>query len=443
MKIRILAVAVLLALSAAGGAAREQAARPATRGEAVLADTGLFPEGFLAAWRDYSGWRPYPVPAWHRPSLVDVARRHGPPDLEVRHEVGAEVSRVAVYGDVALGLEPDGDAVAWVAAWRGTVRTGGPEVARGTCPPSYDGTWNGSSGVGPLSFTIANHALTRVQIQFSIRSGGCTASGTTVLTFSSPVPISGTNLFVSIPPIPDLGFTLRGTLNSSESASGTLNFVFIPCGYNSTTPWTATNRTFGLCIQPSSAVVGRGEGATFPVEVQSIGGFGDAVGLAATVSPSGAGVAASLAAATVAPGGATTLTVATTQETPFGEYTVSVTGTSGAATRTRTARVTVSPPDFALAIDPAGITVNRKQKGSIPVAIERVAGFTGSVTVTAPDTRAIKVKLTPGSQATMGAGVTFDFKVKKKAALGAYDLVFTGRDAEGRERSATLTMTVQ
>lgn len=428
-----------------GGSARERSAPAESRGEAILADAALFPEGFLAAWRDYSGRQPYEVPSWRRPRASDVAARHGAPDLEVTHEIGSETTRLAVYGDVALGLERDvgEEAVAWVAAWRGEARTDGPPVARGECAPGYDGRWSGSSGVGPLSFTVANHALTRLQIQFAIQNGGCQASGTTTLTFSSPLPISGTNLLVSIPAVPQLGFTFRGALDSSSAAAGTLNLIFIPCNYNGTSAWAATNRTFGLCILPNRTLVGQGEAASFPVEVLSIGGFSDPVGLAATVSPSGANVTASLASTTVAPGGATTLTVTAAAGTPFGDYTVSVTGASGADSRTRSATVTVSPPDFALAIDPAALTVNRKQKGSIPVTVERIAGFTGDVTVTAPDTKPIKVKLTPGSQTTTGAALTFDFKVKKKAAPGVYEIVFTGRDAEGRVRTATLTMTVQ
>lgn len=100
-------------------------------------------------------------------------------------------------------------------------------------------------------------------------------------------------------------------------------------------------------------------------------------------------------------------------------------------------------PDFSLTIEPAALTVNLRQTGSIPVTVERTGGFARSVTIAAPDTKSIKVKLTPKSQSTTGTGVTFDFKVKKKAAPGVYELVFTGRDADGRTRTATLTMTIQ
>jgi beta-propeller repeat-containing protein len=99
-------------------------------------------------------------------------------------------------------------------------------------------------------------------------------------------------------------------------------------------------------------------------------------------------------------------------------------------------------PDFALS-PPAPVTATRGHKGSFDVGVVRLAGFDGAVTVSAPNTKAIKVKITPASASTSGDLVTFNYKIKKKAAPGAYPLVFTGRDASGRERSATVSLTVQ
>jgi hypothetical protein len=100
-------------------------------------------------------------------------------------------------------------------------------------------------------------------------------------------------------------------------------------------------------------------------------------------------------------------------------------------------------PDFSLSIDPSTLTATRGQKGEVTVSVDRTGGFGGNVTVTAPDTRAIKVKLTPASRSTTGDAVTFAYKVKKKAQPGTYQLTFTGRDDHNRDRSATLTLTVQ
>lgn len=100
-------------------------------------------------------------------------------------------------------------------------------------------------------------------------------------------------------------------------------------------------------------------------------------------------------------------------------------------------------PDFGLSVDPSTLTVARGASGTITVNVGRTGGFDGKVTVKAPDTKAIKVKLTPPSASTDGASVTFKVKVKKKAAAGTADLVFTGTDANGKARTATLSLTVQ
>lgn len=100
-------------------------------------------------------------------------------------------------------------------------------------------------------------------------------------------------------------------------------------------------------------------------------------------------------------------------------------------------------PDFALNIDPPSLTVTKGDKGQISVSVNRTGGFDGRVTVEAPNTRAIKVKLAPAEASTTGGMVTFAYKIKKKAPVGTYNLVFRGRDADNRERTAPLTLTVE
>jgi hypothetical protein len=100
-------------------------------------------------------------------------------------------------------------------------------------------------------------------------------------------------------------------------------------------------------------------------------------------------------------------------------------------------------PDFSIGLDPPDLFVMRKARGIVDVVVGRTGGFDGNVTVTAPDTRAIKVKLTPATATTSGDLVSFNYKVKKKAASGTYPLVFTARDASGRTRTATLNLTIQ
>ncbi|MEW6737279.1 MAG: sialidase family protein [Acidobacteriota bacterium] len=110
---------------------------------------------------------------------------------------------------------------------------------------------------------------------------------------------------------------------------------------------------------------------------------------------------------------------------------------------TTVAAPAANPVDFSLVFNPAQITGQRGQKGQITANISRTGGFSGNVTVTAPDTKAIKVKLTPPSASTTGASVNFSFKIKKKAPTGPQQLTFTGRDDSGRARTATLTLVIQ
>jgi hypothetical protein len=105
--------------------------------------------------------------------------------------------------------------------------------------------------------------------------------------------------------------------------------------------------------------------------------------------------------------------------------------------------VTPPEPDFALAFDPAQMSVSRGQSGRFIVNITRTGGFTGEVTVTAPDTKPLKIKLTQTTQTTSGASAGFDFKVKKKASRSTEQLTFSGRDSSGRARTATLVLVIE
>src|SRR5262249_19198572 len=67
--------------------------------------------------------------------------------------------------------------------------------------------------------------------------------------------------------------------------------------------------------------------------------------------------------------------------------------------RTRTVSVLVEP-DFVLRLASPRLTVARGKGGQITVNINRSGGFSDNVTVTAPNTSQIKVKLTPPTVST-------------------------------------------
>ena len=106
-------------------------------------------------------------------------------------------------------------------------------------------------------------------------------------------------------------------------------------------------------------------------------------------------------------------------------------------------RVNSAVSDFLLGFDPASITIMRGERGQINVNILRSGGFTGNVVVIAPDTKAIKIKLSPAMQSTTGNSVSFNYKVKKSAPTGTQQLTFIGQDDSGRARMGVLTLLIQ
>src|SRR5262249_20523570 len=155
------------------------------------------------------------------------------------------------------------------------------------------------------------------------------------------------------------------------------------------------------------------------------GTFNSAVGLSAVVAPASSGVTATLSTSTVTPGGTVMLTANVAANASPGAFMITVTGTSGQLGRSATVGLNVAAPDYSLSFSPAQVTLTRLQKGQFTVDINRTGGFAGNVTVTAPDTKPLKIKITQPSLSTTGTSVSFDFKVKKKAPTGTQQITFT------------------
>ncbi|MCS6884402.1 MAG: hypothetical protein RMM17_07365 [Acidobacteriota bacterium] len=122
---------------------------------------------------------------------------------------------------------------------------------------------------------------------------------------------------------------------------------------------------------------------------------------------------------------------------------VSAVDTAGREGKGNSAVFHIVRPDFALFFAPDMLKVSRGQKGQLTVNIRRTGGFADTVTITAPNTSAFKVKLTPSQVSTNGNAASFNFTVKKKAPLGTQQLVFSGKDPSGRVREAVLQMVIE
>jgi hypothetical protein len=102
----------------------------------------------------------------------------------------------------------------------------------------------------------------------------------------------------------------------------------------------------------------------------------------------------------------------------------------------------IAPPDFAL-LDQE-LTVSRGATGKLVVSISRPGGFDGNVTVTAPSGLPRGVSLSQSQVTTATTNATFDLAVAKKHVRpGTLDLMFTATDDAGRQRSGTISLTVQ
>lgn len=99
-------------------------------------------------------------------------------------------------------------------------------------------------------------------------------------------------------------------------------------------------------------------------------------------------------------------------------------------------------PDFALSFAEPEVTVARGSKIKVPLEIERIADFDGRVTVTSPES-VPGIKLPKKPLSTTGTALRLKIKAKRNAEPGSYEFTFTGRDADGRTRSATLRVQVE
>jgi len=121
-----------------------------------------------------------------------------------------------------------------------------------------------------------------------------------------------------------------------------------------------------------------------------------------------------------------------------------VAGFSSVSVGTLTLTVRKLEPDFSLSLTPSTVSGDRGTKVPIPIAISRVNGLTGNVTLALPDTLPPGIKPKPaGPITTSDTGATFKLKITGGATPGAYSLTITGRDDFGHTHAITFTLIVQ
>lgn len=103
----------------------------------------------------------------------------------------------------------------------------------------------------------------------------------------------------------------------------------------------------------------------------------------------------------------------------------------------------VARPEFTLTSESPVVNASRGEKVTIAIGINRFDNFAGNVTVSAPDTKPPKVKINKPSASTVGDEVSFRLKIKPSALTGDHELVFVGKDDEGKERTIKILLSIK
>lgn len=211
-----------------------------------------------------------------------------------------------------------------------------------------------------------------------------------------------------------------------------------------------TQASFGLEVTPTQQTIIAGETSSFTINTQSIANFKSGISLSVNVQPIDAGVNAFVPENLLIPGNSAKVTI-TSSSNAKGDYSLTIVGTALGENQeqiSKTAGVVlkVVQPDFALTFDSPQMRIDRGQKITVPLKIDRIANFTGRITITGPDskdTSLLKLKLSPSTQITAENSVSFALKAKRSGPVGLQPLIFTGKDEQGRVRSVTLNLLIE
>jgi hypothetical protein len=200
---------------------------------------------------------------------------------------------------------------------------------------------------------------------------------------------------------------------------------------------------FTLSIAPATQTLTPGTSTSLTLSVNAVGAFTDPIALSVTLAPTDINVSSILSADMITAGGNATLTVVAAAAAMSNSFTIIITGTSGTLTHVAMATVNVVAPDFSISASP--VTVMRGESGTFTINISRTGGFMDTVTVSSPDTSALKIKIAPASMSVSASEISavFNFKIKKKTPTGTQMLTFTGQDSSGRVRTCVLMLMVK
>src|SRR6266516_4352386 len=327
----------------------------------------------------------------------------------------------------------------------------GAAVTAGTYNLTVDGTGAPGNRSTPLTLTVSppgDYSLSLTPAELTVEQG---ATGTATVTitrtnFTGAVTLSLGNapsgVTGSFNPAAPTGTNSTLTVGVGATvAPGVYNLTVGGTGSpgNRSTPLTLTVSpapSYTLSVAPTALTIGQGATGTATVTITRTN-FTAAVTLSLGNAPTGVTGSFDPASPT---GTSSTLTVSVGPAVAPGVYNLTVNGTATAGNRSTPLTLTVSaPPDYALSLSPAALTIVQGMTGTTTVTITRT-NFTDAVTLSLGNA---PTGVTGGFDpaAPTGTSSTLTVHVGVAVAPGVYNLTANGTATAGN-RSTPLTLTV-
>lgn len=284
--------------------------------------------------------------------------------------------------------------------------------------------------------TTDNSPITKHDIDLSIDNGA-----TFPIKVAEGLAGNAQNVIFTIPNTPTTQARIRVTATDELGNKG---FGLSQGNFSITTP---IQPGFTLSVSPSLQTVVAGNSTSFTISSENKGDFRGEVTLSVSVEPANNAIKITAPKVLVSAGNRDSIQVDTTAASE-GDFKLSLVGTAKSSngeqlSSTTTSILRVIQPDFSLTFDSPELKITRGGKLSFPVTVNRTANFAGRVTVTAPNLDPLKLKIMPSSQATTASSISFSLKAKKSGPIGRQELIFTGRDDQGRVRTGKVTLIIE
>jgi uncharacterized membrane protein len=198
---------------------------------------------------------------------------------------------------------------------------------------------------------------------------------------------------------------------------------------------------YSVAVEPTSLSILRGGSGNATVTITRSGGFAGDVGLTLVSPPAGISAAFNPPSTT---GTTSALRVDVATSVTAGDYALTIRASaSGLPNRDVPLSVSVSdPPDYALALNPSALTIDRGTSASTAVEITRSGGFAGAVQLSL-DGAPAGVTAAFNPPAPTGSAATMTVSVGASVAAGPYNLTVRGNATGAGEHTTPFALTVR